>query len=143
MGKKASEFRRITKRTMRATPLTGAEKKFLRENAEYEGISYHKRAAGDFGLTPPAAPRPDKTLCDEANGSSARSPSHSSHELSRVDSSATLTGRLASRSRCGSSTRRDKSSKRCMEAVGPACTMATRFAARIPSSTKLLVHGRS
>jgi hypothetical protein len=39
----------------------------LRENAEYEGISYHKRAAGDFGLTPPAAPRPDKTLCDEAN----------------------------------------------------------------------------
>ena len=27
---------------------------------------HHKRNPGDFGLTPPAAPRPDKTLCDEA-----------------------------------------------------------------------------
>ena len=25
-----------------------------------------KRSPGDFGLEPPAAPRPDKTLCDEA-----------------------------------------------------------------------------
>jgi hypothetical protein len=67
MGKKASTARRITKRTMRATPLTDQERKFLREHAGYEGISYHKRSPGDFGLTPPAAPRPDKTLCDEAN----------------------------------------------------------------------------
>lgn len=27
----------------------------------------HKRNPGDFGLTPPASPRPDKTLCDEAD----------------------------------------------------------------------------
>jgi hypothetical protein len=67
MGKKASGFRRVTKRTMRATPLTGPERNFLREHAGYEGIAYHKRTPGDFGLTPPAAPRPDKTLCDEAN----------------------------------------------------------------------------
>ncbi len=52
---------------MRATSLTGQERQFLREHAEYEGIAYHKRAPGDFGLTPPAAPRRDKTLCDEAN----------------------------------------------------------------------------
>lgn len=67
MGKKASEFRRVTKRTMRETPLTTPERRFLREHAGYEGVSYHKRTPGDFGLTPPAAPRPDKTLCDEAN----------------------------------------------------------------------------
>ncbi len=51
---------------MRATPLTDPERKFLRENAGYDGRNYHKRNPGDFGLTPPAAPRPDKTLCDEA-----------------------------------------------------------------------------
>ncbi len=32
----------------------------------YEGSPYHKRNPGDFGLSPPAAPRPDATLCDEA-----------------------------------------------------------------------------
>ena len=31
----------------------------------YRGSPYHKRSPGDFGLTPPAQPRPDKTLCDE------------------------------------------------------------------------------
>ena len=67
MGNKANFARRITRRTMRATPLTDRERKFLRDHAGYEGISYHKRSPGDFGLTPPAAPRPDKTLCDEAN----------------------------------------------------------------------------
>jgi len=67
MGKKASAVRRITRRSMRATPLTGKERKFLREHARYEGIAYHKRRPGDFGLTPPAGPRRDKTLCDEAN----------------------------------------------------------------------------
>lgn len=49
------------------TPLNVPERRFLREHAGYEGIAYHKRTPGDFGLTPPAAPRPDKTLCDEAN----------------------------------------------------------------------------
>ena len=37
------------------------------ENAAYEGSPNHKKNPGDFGLTPPAAPRPHKTLCDEAN----------------------------------------------------------------------------
>jgi len=31
----------------------------------YGGNPEHKRNPGDFGLTPPAQPRPDKTLCDE------------------------------------------------------------------------------
>lgn len=30
----------------------------------YGGNPEHKRNPGDFGLTPPAVPRPDKTLCD-------------------------------------------------------------------------------
>lgn len=51
---------------MRATRLTAEERDFLRKNGGYEGIAYHKRSPGDFGLIPPAAPRPDKTLCDEA-----------------------------------------------------------------------------
>jgi len=67
MGKKAISVRRVTKRSIRATLLTAEERDFLRKNAGYEGIAYHKRSPGDFGLTPPAAPRPDKTLCDEAN----------------------------------------------------------------------------
>ncbi|NUQ76074.1 MAG: hypothetical protein HUU21_21245 [Polyangiaceae bacterium] len=67
MGKKASAARRATKRSIRATPLTDQEREFLRSHAGYEGIAYHKRTPGDFGLTPPAAPRPDKNLCDEAN----------------------------------------------------------------------------
>ncbi len=66
MGNKATSMRRITRRAMRATRLTAEERDFLRENAGYEGSPYHKRSPGDFGLMPPAAPRPDKTLCDEA-----------------------------------------------------------------------------
>ncbi len=65
MGKKASEARRKTRRRMRPT-LTAEERRFLKENAGYEGVAYHKWSPGDFGLEPPAAPRPDKTLCDEA-----------------------------------------------------------------------------
>lgn len=30
----------------------------------YTGNPEHKRNPGDYGLTPPADPRPDKTLCD-------------------------------------------------------------------------------
>ncbi|MEZ5583130.1 MAG: hypothetical protein R3F37_10525 [Candidatus Competibacteraceae bacterium] len=33
----------------------------------YGGNPEHKRNPGDFGLTPPASPRPDKTLCDGAH----------------------------------------------------------------------------
>ena len=32
----------------------------------YEGNPQHKKNPGNFGLTPPAAPRSTKTLCDEA-----------------------------------------------------------------------------
>lgn len=66
MGKKALQVRKATERTIRSAPLTGEEQAHLRAHAEYEGISYHKRNPGDFGLEPPAAPRRDKTLCDEA-----------------------------------------------------------------------------
>jgi len=34
-------------------------------NVRYRGNPGHKRNAGDFGLTPPSAPRPGKTLCDQ------------------------------------------------------------------------------
>ena len=37
----------------------------LKSSVKYQGSPYHKRNPGDFGLEPPAAPRPDKTLCDE------------------------------------------------------------------------------
>ncbi|MCC6523653.1 MAG: hypothetical protein IT373_13440 [Polyangiaceae bacterium] len=66
MGKKAEAKRRATRRTMRPAPLGGEERAFLRQHATYEGSALHKRSPGDFGLTPPAAPRLDKTLCDEA-----------------------------------------------------------------------------
>lgn len=34
------------------------------DSVRYGGNPEHKRNPGDFGLTPPAQPRPDKTLCD-------------------------------------------------------------------------------
>lgn len=67
MGNRASETRRKTRRTMRHERLTQQERGFLHSHATYEGVPYHKRSPGDFGLEPPASPRPDKTLCDEAN----------------------------------------------------------------------------
>lgn len=66
MGKRAAEVRRATRRLIRKIPLSEEERSFLRQSATYEGSPHHKRSPGDFGLTPPAAPRPDKTLCDEA-----------------------------------------------------------------------------
>lgn len=66
MGKKALEVRKATMRTIRSALLSDKEKAFLRANAVYEGSPYHKKNPGDFGLTPPAAPRSDATLCDEA-----------------------------------------------------------------------------
>lgn len=36
------------------------------EQLRYGGNPEHKRNPGDFGLTPPADPRPHKSLCDEA-----------------------------------------------------------------------------
>jgi hypothetical protein len=36
----------------------------LANRVHYGGNAEHKRRPGDFGLTPPASPRPDKALCD-------------------------------------------------------------------------------
>ena len=36
----------------------------LATKVSYTGSPYHKRNPGDFGLTPPSHPLPDKTLCD-------------------------------------------------------------------------------
>lgn len=66
MGKRASQARQATKRTFRETRLSASERASLHVRASYEGSPYHKRSPGDFGLTPPALPRPDATLCDEA-----------------------------------------------------------------------------
>lgn len=66
MGKRALLVKKATARTIRGTPLSDEERTALRARAAYEGSPYHKRSPGDFALAPPAAPRPDKTLCDEA-----------------------------------------------------------------------------
>lgn len=66
MGKRALEAKRHTKRAIRSAPLTDEERAVLRASAAYEGSPHHKRKPGNFGLIPPTAPRPDKTLCDEA-----------------------------------------------------------------------------
>ena len=39
-------------------------------DVRYGGNPEHKKNPGDFGLTPPVSPRPDKTLCDPAGISS-------------------------------------------------------------------------
>ena len=36
----------------------------LASRVRYGGNPEHKKNPGDFGLTPPVSPRPDKTLCD-------------------------------------------------------------------------------
>lgn len=38
----------------------------LADRVRYGGNPEHKRNPGDFGLSPPGHPRPDKTLCDGA-----------------------------------------------------------------------------
>ena len=35
------------------------------EKVRYSGNPEHKRNPGDYGLNPPSAPRPGKTLCDQ------------------------------------------------------------------------------
>jgi len=37
----------------------------LSSQVKYGGNPEHKRNPGDFGLTPPSDPRPNKTLCDD------------------------------------------------------------------------------
>jgi hypothetical protein len=70
MGKRAEQARRETRRKIRAARLTEEEKAALRASTVYGGSPHHKRNPGNFGLTPPAAPRLDKTMCDEAASSS-------------------------------------------------------------------------
>jgi hypothetical protein len=66
MGRKALQAKKLMVRTIRSSRLTSAERAKLRREASYEGSPLHKRNPGNFGLTPPASPRPEKTLCDEA-----------------------------------------------------------------------------
>ena len=66
MGKKALQEKRRTQRKIRATLLSDGERTLMIASATYEGSPQHKRNPGDFGLTPPSSPRPQKTLCDEA-----------------------------------------------------------------------------
>lgn len=47
-----------------ASELDKDKLKELASKVKYRGSPYHKRNPGDFGLTPPVAARPDKTLCD-------------------------------------------------------------------------------
>ncbi len=42
----------------------GANLDLLSTKVVYVGSPFHKRNPGDFGLTPPSQPRPNKTLCD-------------------------------------------------------------------------------
>lgn len=65
MGAKARQVRDGKRPRFRESRLDATEKAFLHANARYEGSPDHKRNPGDFGLTPPASPRKDKTLCDE------------------------------------------------------------------------------
>jgi hypothetical protein len=53
------------KRALRdASTLPPAQLEQWAETARYSGNPEHKRNPGDFGLTPPAAARMGKTLCD-------------------------------------------------------------------------------
>jgi hypothetical protein len=54
------------KRALVADKIEQAELIALAKKVHYGGNPEHKRNPGDFGLTPPSAPRPDKTLCDLA-----------------------------------------------------------------------------
>lgn len=46
--------------------LEGMDLVFLSDRVVYCGNPVHKRNPGDFGLSPPAGPRPGKSLCDTA-----------------------------------------------------------------------------
>ena len=53
------------RRIIDPTPVQNTLKDLAR-NVLYVGSPYHKRSPGNFGLSPQAQPRPDKTLCDRA-----------------------------------------------------------------------------
>jgi hypothetical protein len=50
----------------RTTAESGAPDAVARR-VRYGGSPEHERNPGDFRLTPPSSPRPEKTLCDDAN----------------------------------------------------------------------------
>ncbi|TVP98088.1 MAG: hypothetical protein EA381_13295 [Planctomycetaceae bacterium] len=52
-----------SKRSIAIAP-TASDLQRLRSTVTYGGNPEHKKNRGDFGLTPPASPRRDKTLCD-------------------------------------------------------------------------------
>jgi hypothetical protein len=49
-----------------ASALAPTDLERLASDVRYGGNPEHKRNPGNFGLTPPASPRRQKTLCDEA-----------------------------------------------------------------------------
>ncbi len=55
-----------SKRSIAKAPAE-ADLKRWRKVVSYGGNPEHKKNRADFDLTPPASPRPDKTLCDGAN----------------------------------------------------------------------------
>lgn len=55
-----------SKRSIVSAPAE-ADLKRWRKAVSYGGNPEHKKNPGDFGLTPPASPRRDKTLCDGVN----------------------------------------------------------------------------
>lgn len=54
------------KRRLSARAISPNVREELIERIQYGGNPEHKSNPGDFGLTPPRAPRPGKTLCDAA-----------------------------------------------------------------------------
>jgi len=55
------------KRRIIETILSSKALEALAAKVHYGGKPDHKRNPGDFGLTPPALPRNDKSLCDAVN----------------------------------------------------------------------------
>lgn len=64
MGKKAVAAKQ--KRIREFDQMSESDRGVLATKIFYEGSPTHKARPYDFGLVPPFAPRPDKTLCDEA-----------------------------------------------------------------------------
>lgn len=58
--------KRNPKRRLHAR-LPAERRRELAQRVKYVGSPLHKRNPGDFGLTPPAAPRPGKSLCDDVS----------------------------------------------------------------------------
>jgi len=50
-----------------AEGLPPADLEALADRVRYDGNPVHKSNPGDFGLSPPAGPRPHKTLCGKAD----------------------------------------------------------------------------